>query len=354
MRLDLGLQDPGAPSGLLEILLEACDGADRGGGIFAWATREGARLLFEAPTFQAFASASPFELVIGVDAITDVRALDAVRRAAARLDGFSARVLNNDLNSVLFHPKLSWFVSGDRLTLITGSGNLTRGGLRTNWEAFTRVVVEGEEAERIEAQLEAWLRNWEDSLLDPSDPRVLAQARRNSGRERDLKLDARPDRAPGGEGGDPAHHDEAVFVATIGRGERWTQANFPRRFYEGFFRARVGTKRHILFQPVASDGSLGELESRESVEVDSDNYRFELTAGRGLGYPDGRDLPIAVFVRSRDGVFRYMLLMPGDSSYAGVAMFLAGAWPGGRELPRVETTVAELRFDWPRSPLWRT
>jgi hypothetical protein len=314
---------------------------------------EGARLLLEADTFEAFARASPFTLVLGADAITDLQALIVVQEAVARLGGLTARVLVHDLRPVLFHPKLSWFVTGDRLTLITGSGNLTRGGLRTNWEAFTQVVVEGDEAVRIEAQLEAWLKQWKDCLLEPGDERVLSEAASNAGSERSLKREVQPDAPGGSEGAEPAQGGEEVFVATIGGGGRWTQANFPRRFYEGFFRARVGTKRHILFQPVAADGSLEDLQSRESVEVPSENYRFELTAGYGLDYPAGPDRPIAAFIRARDGVFRYVLLMPGDAGYTAVARFLASEWPGGRELPRMLTTAARLRAAWPQSPLWR-
>jgi hypothetical protein len=354
----LRLQDPGAPSGLLEALLEACDGADRGGGIFAWMTVEGARLLLDADTFSHFASESEFQLVIGVDSITDLPALRALEQQVERLAGLSARVFFHELRPILFHSKLSWFVRGDRLTLFTGSGNLTRGGLRTNWEAFTSVLLKGDEAAKVEAQLGAWLQTWNDSLFALDNPRVLARARENSGRERSLKRPVRradPEQeVHGGEGGEPSRGDEDVLVATIGGGRRWTQANFPRRIYEDFFRARVGTKRHVLFQPVGLDGSLAELQSRESVEVPSENYRFELTAVSGRPYPGESHPPIGVFARSRDGVVRYLVVMPDDADYGVVADFLASEWNGpARELPRVRTTATALRAAWPTSPLWR-
>lgn len=344
-------------SGLLEALLGACEGAERGGGIFAWVTAEGARLLLEAKTFERFAKRSSFPLVIGVDSITDVRALEAVERQVNRLRGLQARVLLHELRPALFHPKLSWFVAGGRLTLLAGSGNLTRGGLRTNWEAFTVVTVDGDEARRVEAQLGGWLDTWEDFLLELDDPRVRAQAAQNSGRERSLK---RPETRSndehverGGEGAEPPQGQEEVLVATIGRGRRWTQANFPQRFYEGFFGAEIGTKRHVLFQPVAPDGTLEQLQSQESVEVPSENYRFELTSISGLADPTGPERPIGVFVRALDGVFRYVVVMPDDPQHATVTQFLISHWKPSRELPRVLTTVSDLRAAWPESPLWR-
>ena len=352
----LRLQDPGASSGLLEALLVACDGADHGGGIFSWTTAEGARLLLDAETFRGFVAESTFDLVIGVDSITDLAALEAVSDRTEHIEGLRARVLLHDLRPVLFHPKLSWFVAGDHLTLLVGSGNLTRGGLRTNWEAFTVVELEGAEAAAVEAQIDAWLEAWDDSLLALDDPRVLARARQNSGQERSLKRPTRRARgaeARGGEGSEPPSGDEDVLVAEIGRGRRWTQANFPRRFYEGFFGAEVGTKRHVLFQPVAADGTLEELQSRESVEVPSQNYRFELTAATGTPYPAGTDRPIGVFVRARDGVIRYVVVMPDDPAYAAASDFLEAQWSGPeRELPRVLTTVDSLQAAWPDSPLW--
>ncbi|MGH2954438.1 MAG: phospholipase D family protein [Solirubrobacterales bacterium] len=232
----LRLQDPGAPSGLLEAILEACDGADRGGGIFSWTTAEGARFLLDADTFRTFADESAFKLVIGVDSITDPAALEAVRDRTAELSGLTARVLLHELRPVLFHPKLSWFVADGRLTLLVGSGNLTRGGLRTNWEAFTVVDLEGAEAAAVEAQIEAWLEAWDDSLLALDDPQVMARARQNSGRERSLKRPSRRRRGAedrGGEGAEPTRGEEDVLVAAIGGGRGWSQANFPRRFYEG-------------------------------------------------------------------------------------------------------------------------
>jgi hypothetical protein len=68
--------------------------------------------------------------------------------------------------------------------------------------------------------------------------------------------------------------------------------------YEGFFDAKVGFKSHVWFQPIMADGSFGQIERGESVEVPSKNYRFELTSVKGLPYPAGPERPIGVFLRT--------------------------------------------------------
>jgi hypothetical protein len=104
---------------------------------------------------------------------------------------------------------------------------------------------------------------------------------------------------------------------------------------------------------VESDGSLGDLESRPSIEVKSQNYRFELAAAKGVDYPaNGR--PIGVFVRLDTGDFLYMLLLPGDSGYTQMTEFLAARWSGPvRQVRRVRTSVQALKGSWPGSPLWK-
>jgi hypothetical protein len=104
---------------------------------------------------------------------------------------------------------------------------------------------------------------------------------------------------------------------------------------------------------VAADGSLGDLESRPSVEVKSQNYRFELAAAKGVAYPaDGR--PIGVFMRLDTGEFLYVLLLPGDAGYAAVSAFLDTEWDGpARQVRRVRTSVKALKSAWPNAPLWK-
>lgn len=128
--VDLRFQNPGDDQGyLLEALLNACLGAASGGAIFAWTNAGGAKALLEDETFSNFLGAGSFELILGIDSITDQAALDVVSRAAFRMPSLRARVFLHD-EDALFHPKLAWFESDRALTVLVGSGNLTMGGLR--------------------------------------------------------------------------------------------------------------------------------------------------------------------------------------------------------------------------------
>jgi hypothetical protein len=147
--------------------------------------------------------------------------------------------------------------------------------------------------------------------------------------------------------------DSAVLVAEIPKsGDRWNQANFDVGTYENYFGARVGTQRRIILQHISDSGQLASLESRPSVEVASQNYRFELAAAAGIIYPsNGR--PIGVFIRQHNGVFIYRLILPSDSSYAKVRLILDSEWTGRTDrMRRVVTTAARLATYWPDAPFW--
>jgi len=347
--VELHLQDPGADEDyLLERLLQASSGADRGGGIFAWTTAAGIDLLLGDDLFRAFARSSVFRMLIGIDSITNERALAALVTHQKRLSGLSVDVLLHETEA-LFHPKFAWFVDGQDLTLIVGSGNATRGGLRSNWEAFTTTVVQGTEATAVEQQIEGWIARHQSLLRPPDDPAVVARAKQNAGDERRLR--------PGGRTRDSAKAFSAtddVLVAELPAGERWKQANFKRTHFEGFFGAHAGSKQRVLLQRVDGTGLVGELKSRPPVVVQSQNYRLELASKHGEVYPSGTDRPIAIFLKLGSGLFLYELLMPGHPSYSTVSSFLAThQLPApSRELRRAPTTAGVLRAAWPGSALW--
>jgi len=346
---ELRLRNPGGQAGgLLEALLEASQGATSGGAIFAWTNRSGVRTLFQDPTFKQFLAASPFELVVGLDSITDGPAIEALKTLVQDEKNLTVRALLHTDNA-MFHPKLAWFMCGLDMILLVGSGNLTMGGLRNNWEAFTVSRHTGTTASSIKQQLADWLNEHAHLLLPIDDPRVLARAQQNTGNERSLKKAAKT--PPATAASDP---DDAVLVAEIPRaGNRWSQANFDLENYEGFFGAKVGTQRRILLYAVHSGGQLGSVESRPSVEVRSQNYRFELDQARGLAYPSaGR--PVGVFLRLGTGDFLYELLMPGTPDHAAVGLFLSAHWSGPpTRMRRYRTNVATLRAAWPSGAIWQ-
>jgi hypothetical protein len=354
--IGLNIQDPSAPTGhLLEALLKACEGARGGGGLFAFATADGVRLLFRNRAFAGFLSDSEqFKLIVGVDAITNVAALDAIEAITA--PALEARVFVHDRRPVLFHPKLTWFRNDGGMTLVTGSGNLTPGGLRSNWEAFSVLRVGRPHAARLQREIDKWLARWSEFLLPLSDPRVRERAERNTGRERDLQVPAprRESRRLERQESQTYEPADAVLVAEISKaGSRPTQANFHLEQWEGYFGARRGEKRTIVLRQVQADGALDEPYASESVEVASHNYRFELApAFAGQEYPNvGR--PIGVFVRTAAGIFLCRLLFPGESGHDEMTAFLDTRAPSRARMGQERATVDELRAAWPDSPLLR-
>jgi HKD family nuclease len=343
----LRLQDPGSKSGdLLDVLFQAADGAEQGGGIFAFATADGIRAMLLGDPFEALLTSGRFDLVVGADAVTDTRALRVLADLAARYERLTARVFVHD-ESVLFHSKLSWFTAGDQLTLIVGSGNLTVRGLRENWEAFTVVRLNGKAATEVEDQIAAWLASHAGLLYGPAHPRAIERAARNRGRERDLKHPrGAPDRAV-------IPIDAQVLVAEAPKsGTRPSQVNFHKRFYEGFFGAEAGSGRVVFLRYVADDGTVVAEKPRPSSNRGSKNYSFELDGFKGLG-DTGTQPVIGVYVRLPQGTFLYQRLLPGDRGYAELQRLLIDRWVGSaREKRQVTVDASEVRAVIPNSSLW--
>ncbi|HEV7165184.1 MAG TPA: phospholipase D family protein [Gammaproteobacteria bacterium] len=363
-------QSPGIAGGttLLECLLEASSRASSGWGAFAYASRQGVRLLFHDEVFTRFLRDGDFKVVVGTDSITNTRAIESLRAFGDQHESFECKAFYQNPVRKLFHPKFCWFehknarghvIGGTR---ITGSGNLTGGGLTTNWEAFT---VSRLNAAAIRAEREKWLA-WNLAsapflkALDDAD--VLARAAANVRVPRSAQrvpAPAQPGIAPA-EAEDNFAEDivvdapaaaNDVLVAEIPKSkERWKQANFDVDNYEQFFGFTRGQVRRVVLQHVTPNGVLGDVEARPGVEVASKNYRLELEAASGLAYPAG-GRPIGVFVKTEDRVFRYCLLMPGSPGYAQVTAFLLANWHGGRnKVSRVRTHAATLRVSWPGAP----
>lgn len=345
----LKFQVAGAAGGyLLEHLLLESMGAQRGGGIFAWANAGGIKILLEDDAFDEFLVAGNFRLFVGTDSITDPSAVTRLVDLSSRRPRLDVRAFMSPTSS-LFHPKLAWFEHDSHLSLIVGSGNLTMGGLRSNWEAFALLKLTGQDRTDALAEIEAFLTGVTDHLLPISDPRVLERAKRNSGNERTLRppvptLPTKPDAT--------ASVDEVLVAEIPKAGDRWAQANFDQENYEGFFGAKVGSQRRISLHHVDATGALGEVESRPSVEVASQNYRFELAAARGLPYPT-QGSPIGVFLRLTTGEFLYSLLLPGDAGYQEIDAMLKANWHGRADRKRrVRFSVDQVRAAWPSSSLW--
>jgi hypothetical protein len=362
--MSLRIQDPKYPNApsLHESILEACRGAIKGGGAFAFVSRRGVKLLLRDEIFTEFVKSGEFDLVVGIDEITNVKTLEDLAEVSQELAGLTVRVFHHEFRGAVFHPKFCWFRHKSGGVLIIGSGNLTARGLRGNWEAFTVSKLSLEEIGVIEKIWTDWTRSHVTWLKAPDDAQVLARAAQNVWKpapggtgevgatiekeEAEAEFD---EVAPG-----PPERSDAVLVAEIPKsGYRWNQANFDLETFRNFFGARRSMSQRVLFQHVDANGVLGKLESRPSVYVKSQNYRFQLEAGAGLLYPkEGR--PIEVFIRVATRAFRYRLLMPNDPHYATVSAFLDAEWTGRKDrMRRVITNTEALRHAWPDSPFWR-
>lgn len=347
--IELRFQDAGGDTNyLLEALAEGSLSATSGGGIFAWANASGARSFLGSVPFEALIQRSTFHLVVGTDSITDTAAVESLRLFRDKWPQLNVEAFVHD-KSALFHSKLAWFVAPGEVRLIVGSGNLTMGGLKANWEAFTFARASGRSATELLAQIESWLVKWRPNLVPLDDPRVRNAASSNTGSERSLRGGTRARRA------EPSAAEEGseILIAEIPRaGSRWQQANFDLHSYTTFFGAEVGSQKNILLYHVGLGGSVGNVEVRPSVEVRSRNFRFELSGARGSYPPGGR--PIAVFLRLASGEFLYMLLVPGDRWHEEAAAALTarvGPETAGR-IRRARLDPESGRAALPDAPLW--
>ena len=179
-RMTLTFQVPGDGDTLHEALVAAATGATGGFAAFAFATSTGIDTAFAEPVVRKLLGSGQFQVVIGLDAITDTAAVAAIKTAKAALPNASISMFYNAKGGVLFHPKTMFFKRPVGGRCLTGSGNLTLGGLRNNWEAFWKADVSTADAEALETQWAKWVADHNDNLLSPEDPRVTAQAALNA------------------------------------------------------------------------------------------------------------------------------------------------------------------------------
>lgn len=332
-------------TGLLEKLLEESIGALSGGGVFAWANRNGIRLLFDDTAFEDFLSKANFDLMIGTDAVTDESAIDALLARADAFPTLSARAFVTG-GKALFHPKLAWFEHDDYLSLIVGSGNLTMGGLRSNWEAHTVTRMDGDDRDVARESIASFFESQTDFLFDIKDPLVRRAVQGNSGNERRIGHSFHRQNLS-----DSEIAADGVLIAEVPKASsRWSQVNFDAESYTEFFGAKIGVSTRVIFRHVGLDGEIDEPEVRQSVEVLSKNYRFELAAAKGIAYPP-HGSPIAVFCKLVTGEFLYTLLLPDDDDFSLVSTFMSTLWTGSSHRKiRVRTSLSDLHEAWPSSP----
>lgn len=343
---------------LLNLIGEEAGKATRGGGAFAFVTAAGVRMLEAEPGFKALLTTGKFVMVVGLDAITDMNALDALQSIAKSNHNFEPIAFMHSKSGSLFHPKTVWFRGAGYGSIIASSGNLTPGGLNRNWEAASLLSLNQTGVAEYEAMWNTWLGSHKDCLLPLDDARVIEQAKLNKIQKSKVKKvlviteedDGTEEVVANTEDALGSLDSGSVLIAEVPKsGDRWKQVNFDIATYQNYFGVTLGKGKDVEFRQVRDDGSLGPQELRHAVAVKSQNYRFEVGAAANMSYPD-KGHPILVFLQISAQLFFYVLLMPGEKNHTFMQEYLDANYASSRSKRRVTLTLSALRKAWPDAP----
>ncbi|MGX1104504.1 phospholipase D family protein [Bradyrhizobium elkanii] len=366
-RMSWHLQTPdgGSPNLLANIIAE-CGAAQKGGAAFAFASAQGVKLLSAEPIFSKFLKAGEFTVIVGLDAITDTRALDELRKLSKSHPNFKPKLFLHSTAGSIFHPKTMWLKTAKGGVIITGSGNLTSGGLKSNWEATAVQIMTAAEMAETEKSWDAWLKTHKKEIVDLDNEKAIEKAKANKVvRSKIKKALKKSDKAE-----EPTEEEidaveeviedieeefalNPVLIAEVPKsGNRWQQINFDLKSYQDYFGVTMAGTRYVRFYEVRPDGSLGSREDRQSVSVVSRNFRFEVGAASGRDYPtEGH--PILVFEKTDENTFHYVLLMPGTDEHELIQSYLDDNFMRTTNTKlRVQITAGELKKVWPEAPFF--
>ena len=365
MKYAFRIQDPtdSNTTYLIEEILDQLQDANGCRAMFAFASTNGVDELFGDPIVQTYLANWPLEIVLGLDAITNRTTLERMQQLQEEHKNLTVKVFRNPYNT-LFHPKICQFDGLDNgKVVIVGSGNLTPGGLKQNFEAYSVLYAS--------AQEEIDLTPWSDFLnrhranIGAIDDEALERAAQNvirggggggrGGRRAvpvvplETSIDAR---LPG----DVESVPDQVLLAEIPKaGGRWHQAHFNREIIDGFFEVQPNTTQRVYLTPVELNGERGPQEMRQCVysESTNKNLKIELGLRRDADYPPGEERPIGVFRRVQARAFDYTLLMPDDPGYGVVHRLTLSLPTVGKGRHRSLTNMSQLVATWPKCPLVR-
>jgi hypothetical protein len=351
----------------LKNILDQCGPAQIGGAAFAFASAQGVKMLASEPVFSKFLKAAEFTMVVGLDAITDTKAIDELRKLSKGYPNFKPKLFLHSTAGSLFHPKTMWLKTPSGGVIITGSGNLTAGGLKANWEAMAVELLTTAEVDKAEKSWNAWLHQHKKELRELDDAKAAEKAKANTLLRAKVKkalMKGDGSKAPPEEEVDAVEEFveeieqefslNPVLIAEVPRsGSRWQQVNFDLKTYQEYFGVTKTASKNLRFYQVHDDGTFGKPEDRQAVAVKSQNYRFEIGAAHGLPYP-AKGHPILVFEKTAEDTFKYVLLMPTEAAHHLIQKYLNDNYErvnASRKL-RVQITAGELQKAWPESPLF--
>lgn len=363
------VQNPETSDGsyLIDKILEQCRDSIKGGAAFAFMSSGGVNLLIKDNRFLSFLEHYDFHLIVGVDAITDNKAVDEVKKVMASYNNLKVNFFLTNNKRSIFHPKFVWFQKEKESVQIVGSGNLTSGGLRWNVEAYS-ILSDTASNESSLKEWQKFIKENENYIYTHDNERVISSLSYNTELKRTLlKLKKGKDilsdnekealtRLPIEEDLIPPYEiKNEILVAEIPRnGDRLQQVNFDKTNFLDFFGASKDQDDnvYVYFFHITHQGLLQDSEVRPAVVVKSHNYRFELNAVKGVSYPkEGK--PIGLYLKVASKSFLYMIYLPTDKDYPKLQKLLNDkVGQSISRMRRIKFTAQEALEYIPNSPIW--
>lgn len=349
--MPLFLQDPHVSSSflLLDELEKHFKDADVINCAFAFATADGISLLFDQAEVKKSLKGAKVHLIIGMDAITDTKAIARLSALCAEFNNLSVQIFLR--SGGIFHPKVSWVKKGKSGVIIVGSGNLTKGGLKNNFEAFSVIDASQQTMATIEKNWEKFLADNEANFFSLDSEEVKKAAEQN------VKLNSVIKKFRGKTsrkkfGTAIPKEGAVVFIEELTKGRGGKQRDVGIWAAENYF----GKDKKLFLTHINSQGEQETEEARKISCKGSVNFAIDLEASKGLT-PIKQRKPIAVFIRISSQDFFYHILAVDSEGYETVSNYLGSVAKAvstgkARRLNK-ELSVKELRKIWPDAPFWR-
>lgn len=363
--MEFTLQLPGTEK-LLEAVDSAALGANSGGGVFAFASRGGIDAFFaRANLSNMLSKGRAFHIIVGIDAVTNVEALLCLSDKVKLFKGaLKASIFYHENPGIIFHPKFTWFIQGETIKVLTGSGNLTLGGLGQipidgkllgNWEAFS-VQIFKKNFVTVKKQIEDWLKEQQaKGRLRNLDDEEVRQMAMGNARARFVRVTTEGKKVAKGAPIDSLEFTTPEVLIRELSSNRLGQADVGRDALKEFFGYIEGKSIPIFIQYVSIANKLGQVIQDHLFVNASRNYRLELRAISELGYQKGTDDSRMILVATKldNRSFRYTIIPANTAEHAKVSTLLT-TLPKvprkGRRMREVRVTPDQLLTAWPEAP----
>lgn len=364
----LELQSP-YNSNFFNRISEIITDSDSFTAFFAFATDKGISALFELREMEDLLTGrnGRVEIYLGIDAITNMNSIITMREYINKYGAsVTCRVILHEINNVIFHPKFMYSQDGERLRVISGSGNLTPAGLGIkntpsggNWEAYSITSYNGECSRTQINSINSWIRDLENqgALRELEDPDVLERAMENS-RTVIRNSNTNPGRGADNRRGVAENHgdiepdEDILFLVREISENRVGQADIGQRNSIDFLGFDPDSQVNSLFlQRVELDNTLGQIRERNTFVNQSRNYRIEIDGINPYMKGANDERPLWVVAKFGRRAYRYCVVNPGERDYYLLEQLVGPITPGGRRRMRdIIISGKILQNHWPDVP----